>query len=415
VIDLSLDEFWAEPPAVREAAFKTLRTTDPFAFFAEPEVSFMPRGPGYYAITRHADIEAMSSQPELFCSGNGAVSILDMPAELVEFYGSLISMDDPRHARIRRIVSLAFTPKMLEQVVASVESLARELILDVRKKAEAGDGTFEFVQEIAAPLPLKVICQMMGIPESDHAVVLEQSNIILSGGDPDVLGTESDDEALGLFLTAGQILSELMGKLAEERKARPTDDLTSALVNADADGETLTGQEIGSFFILLCVAGNETTRNAISQGMLAFDRFPEQRAAWLADPSLTKSAVEEIVRWASPVTWMRRTATQDVEVGGHLFHEGDKVVLFYGSANRDETVFDDPDTFDVTRWPNPHVGFGARGPHFCLGAHLARREIAVAFQTLFELMPDLQVVGEPDRLRSSFVNGIKRMTVRLGG
>ncbi|MCU1603166.1 MAG: cyp [Frankiales bacterium] len=414
-IDLTAEEFWALPPAARYSAFRTLRRSDPFAFFAEPEVPYIEAGPGYFAITRHADIDAISSSPELFCSGKGAVSIPDMPVELVEFYGSMISLDDPRHARIRRIVSLTFTPKMLDQVVDSVSDLARQLLLEARKKAEAGDGTFDFVKEVAAPLPLKVICQMMGIPEADQALVLEQSNIILSGGDPEVLGTDSQDDALGLFLLAGQTLAELMHRLAAERRETPTDDLTSALVNANTDdGDALTDQELGSFFILLCVAGNETTRNAISQGVLAFDQFPEQRQRWIADPALTKSAVEEVVRWATPVTWMRRTATQDVEVGGHTFHEGDKVIMFYGSANRDETVFTDPDTFDVARWPNPHLGFGARGPHFCLGAHLARREIAVAFQSIFELMPDLQVVGEPDRLLSSFVNGIKRMQVRLG-
>jgi cytochrome P450 len=338
-----------------------------------------------------------------------------MPAELVEFYGSMISMDDPRHARIRRIVSLAFTPKMLDQVIDSVSGLARELMLEARKTAEAGDGTFDFVKEVAAPLPLRVICKMMGIPGSDHAMVLEQSNIILSGGDPEVLGSDSQEDALGMFLVAGQMLSELMHRLAAARREHPTDDLTSALVNANADdGDSLTDQEIGSFFILLCVAGNETTRNAISHGVWALHSFPEQRRRWIEDPSLTKTAVEEIVRFATPVTWMRRTATQDVEVNGQQFREGDKVVMFYGSGNRDETVFDDPDSFDVGRSPNPHIGFGARGPHFCLGAHLARREIGVAFQTLFELLPDLEVVGEPDRLRSSFVNGIKRMQVRLG-
>jgi cytochrome P450 len=411
-VDLSDEEFWGRPPAEREAVFAELRRSAPFAFFAEPEVPFLEKGPGYYAVTRHADIEHISSQPELFCSGQGAVSIVDMPQDLQEFYGSLISMDDPRHAKIRRIVSMAFTPRMLEDVVGSVEVLSREIMLAARAKAAAGDGTFDFVKEVATPLPLKVICQMMGIPESDHALVLEQSNIILSGGDPELVGTQ--EEALGLFLTAGQTLSELVAKLAAERQAHPTDDLTSALVNADADGESLTHQEIGSFFILLCVAGNETTRNAISQGVLALDRNPEQKARWMADPGVDKTAVEEVVRWASPVTWMRRTATQDVTIGDRSFSKGDKFVLFYNSANRDESAFADPDAFDVTRSPNPHFGFGARGPHFCLGAHLARREITVAFRMLFELMPDLQVVGEPDRLRSSFVNGIKRMTVRLG-
>jgi cytochrome P450 len=410
-IDLNDEEFWAQPPAHREAVFATLRSQKAFAFFEEPDVPFIEQGPGYYAVTRHADIEHISSNPALFCSGQGAVSILDMPAELVEFYGSLISMDDPRHAKIRRIVSMAFTPRMLEEVVESVETISREVLTAALAKAKAGDGTFDFVKEVAAPLPLTVICKMMGIPESDHATVLEQSNIILSGGDPELIA--SQEESLGMFLTAGQTLSELMTKLAAERQANPTDDLTSALVSADDDGEHLTHQEIASFFILLCVAGNETTRNAISQGVYALDRNPDQKAAWVADQGLNKTAVEEIVRWASPVTWMRRTATEEVTVDGQTFPEGSKFVLYYNSANRDEAVFDRPDAFDLTRWPNPHLGFGARGPHFCLGAHLARREITVAFRAIFELMPTLEVVGEPDRLRSNFVNGIKRMTVRI--
>jgi cytochrome P450 len=243
-------------------------------------------------------------------------------------------------------------------------------------------------------------------------MVLQQSNIILSGGDPEFM--PSPEEALGQVLTAGQLLADLMLKLADERQGNPTDDLTSALVNANVDGEMLTHQELASFFILLVAAGNETTRTAITHGVYQLDRHPDQKKAWMADDDLTKTAVEEIVRYASPVTWMRRTATQPVTIGDHSFDEGAKFVLFYNSGNRDETVFADPDRFDLSRSPNPHVGFGARGPHFCLGANLARREIAVAFRTMFELMPDLQVVGEPDRLWSSFINGIKRMTVRVG-
>jgi cytochrome P450 len=410
-IDLTDEEFWGRPPAEREAVFATLRQQPGFAFFEEPDVPFIEQGPGYYAVTRHADIEYISGNPELFCSGQGAVSILDMPPELVDFYGSLISMDDPRHAKIRRIVSMAFTPKMLDRVIESVESISREVMTAAVEKAAAGDGTFDFVKEVAAPLPLTVICRMMGIPEEDHLMVLEQSNIILSGGDPELI--VSIEEALGQFLTAGQMLSDLMTKLAAERQAHPRDDLTSALVNANDDGVTLTHQEIASFFILLCVAGNETTRNAISQGVYALDRNPLQKAAWVADEGLNKTAVEEIVRWASPVTWMRRTATEDVTIGGLDYPKGSKFVLYYNSANRDGAAFEAPDVFDLSRSPNPHFGFGARGPHFCLGAHLARREITVAFRALFELMPDLAVVGEPDRLRSSFVNGIKRMTVRV--
>jgi methyl-branched lipid omega-hydroxylase len=186
-------------------------------------------------------------------------------------------------------------------------------------------------------------------------------------------------------------------------------------VTTEVDGEKLSHQEIASFFILLLVAGNETTRNAISQGVLALSEHPEQRARWLADPSLDRTAVEEIVRWTSPVTWMRRTATRDGELNGFTFSAGDKFLLFYGAANRDPEVFPDPHVFDLTRDPNPHVGFGAHGPHFCLGAHLARREIAVTFRELLEKLPDLEVTGEPDRLRNSFVNGLKRLPARLTG
>ena len=410
-IDLSDKQFWARPPQERYAAFATLRREQPFAFFAEPEFPYIERGPGYYAVVRHADVDAISSQPALFCSGEGAVSIADLPEELREFYGSLISMDDPRHAKIRRIVSKAFTPKMLERIVESVEDLAREVVSEARAAAEAGDGTFDLVERISAPLPLMIICRMMGIPDEDRALVLEKSNIILSGGDPELIADEND--ALGLFLEAGGALAGLMQGLAEQRQAAPTDDLTSALVSTEVDGERLTFQEIASFFILLCVAGNETTRNAITHGVLALHEFPDQRARWQADPDLSRTAVEEIVRWASPVTWMRRTATQDVELSGRQFRKGDKFLLFYNSANRDEDAFDRPELFDVGREANPHYGFGAPGPHFCLGAHLARREITVAFRTLFELMPDLEVVGDPDRLRSSFVNGIKRLPVRV--
>lgn len=411
-IDLSAETFWSASQEERYAAFAKLRAEAPFAYFTEPEMPGFPPGPGYHAVTRHADVEHISATPDLFCSGKGAVSILDLPMEMQEFYGSMISMDNPRHAKIRRIVSSAFTPKMLDDVVNDVDVLCREILAGARATAEANNGEFDLVSEVAAPLPLRIICRMMGIPESEEKMVLEQSNVILSGGDPDFMTTP--EEGLTLALNAGIALSGLVTNLADERKDSPTDDLVSALVHAEIEGESLTSQEIASFFILLCVAGNETTRTAISHGVYALDRNPEQRAAWMADESLSKTAVEEIVRYASPVTWMRRTATQPVTVGGQDFAEGSKFILFYNSANRDESVFDNGEAFDIRRSPNPHVGFGARGPHFCLGANLARREIAVAFRAMFELMPELQVVGEPDRLRSSFVNGIKRLSVSVG-
>jgi cytochrome P450 len=410
-INLSDEEFWAKGQEERNASFARLRAEAPIAYFEEPELPFFPKGPGYYAVTRHADVEHISATPELFCSGQGATSILDLPMEMQEFYGSMISMDNPRHAKIRRIVSSAFTPKMLEAVIDDVETVSRGILADARKVAEANNGEFDLVHEVAALLPLRIICRMMGIPQSEEAMVLQQTNVILSGGDPDFIATP--EEGMGMVMTAGQLLSDLMMRLGEERRETPTDDLTSALIHAEIDGESLTTQEIASFFILLCVAGSETTRTATSHGVYELDRNPDQRKAWMADDSLTKPAVEEIVRYSSPVIWMRRTATRDVTVGGHDFEEGSKFILYYNSANRDDAVFKDPDTFDISRTPNPHVGFGARGPHFCLGANLARRELAVAFRNIFELMPEMQVVGEPDRLRSSFINGIKRMTVKI--
>jgi cytochrome P450 len=412
-VDLSDRDWWTGPPSVRYATFAALRRERPFAFFAEPELPGIPVGPGYWAVTRYADLEAISSQPALFCSGRGAVSIPDVPADLNEFYGSLISMDDPRHAKIRRIVSKAFTPRVLEQLVDQVRSVVDDVLTRARRTAEAQDGAIDVVADIAAPIPLRVICDMMGVPEEARATVLAQSNVILSGGDPELI--EDENDPVSAFLLAGMELAGLMERLAAERLAHPQSDLTTALVTTEVDGERLSQQEIASFFILLLVAGNETTRNAISQGVLALHEHPDQRARWAADPGLDRTAVEEVVRWTSPVTWMRRTATRDGEVNGHRFRAGDKFLLLYAAANRDPAVFRDPEVLDLARDPNPHVGFGSRGPHFCLGAHLARRELAVTFRALFDRLPDLEITGEPDRLRSSFVNGVKRLPARLTG
>jgi cytochrome P450 len=412
-IDLSDREFWGAPPDQRHAVFDLLRRESPFAFFAEPVIPYIEPGAGYHAVTRYADVEAISCRPALFASGSGAVSIADMPPDLNEFYGSLISMDDPRHAKIRRIVAKAFTPRVLEKLVGNVQAVADDVVARARQKAGGGDGSIDVVADLAAPIPLRVICDMMGIPDDDRAMVLKQSNVILSGGDPELI--EDEEYAVTAFLQAGEALARLMTRLAAERRSRPADDLTTALVTTEVDGERLTSQEIASFFILLLVAGNETTRNAISQGVLALSEHPAERDRWAADPGLTRTAVEEIVRWTSPITWMRRTATQDVELSGRSFPAGSKFLLFYGAANRDPAVFADPHRLDLARDPNPHVGFGSRGPHFCLGAHLARREIGVAFRAFAEQLPDLEVSGEPARLQSSFVNGLKRLPARLTG
>ena len=341
----------------------------------------------------------------LFCSGKGS-NIGDMPEPFLDFFGSMINMDDPRHARLRRIVSRGFTPRHLSDLQENVERRATEIVDRLIEK-----GTCDFVTYVAAALPLAIICDMMGIPESQYEFVFDRTNIILGAGDPEYV---SDiNEVIPALLTAGYELAQLVQELGAERRANPTDDLTSALVNADVDGELLSDEELGPFFVLLVVAGNETTRNAIAHGMHLLTQNPDQKAAWLADvDGLANTAVEEIVRWATPVIHFRRTVTQDgATLGGQEFKEGDKVVLFYNSANRDEALFEDPFTFDVARDPNPHVGFGGPGPHFCLGAHLARREITVMFKELLTRTPDIAAVSEPDRLLSNFIHGIKHLNV----
>ncbi|MHB8438348.1 MAG: cytochrome P450 [Acidimicrobiales bacterium] len=410
--DLSDLEFWARPIQDREAGFRALRSERPIAFYEEPDLTEsaipIPKGPGYFALTRHADIVEVSRHPEIFCSGKSGSTIVDMPEEMLEFFGSMINMDDPRHGRLRRIVSAAFNPRMVRAVEDGIQSVASDIVRTVADK-----GDFDFVTEVAARLPLKVICDMMGIPESDYDRVFHCSNVILSSGDTEYIA-DGEDVVLA-FLNAGMELASMMNELGAYRLEHPTDDLTSALMHANVDGESLSESELASFFILLLVAGNETTRNAISHGLWALTENPDQRKIWSDDfEAHAGTAVEEIVRWASPVIFMRRTVSAPTVLSGHEFAEGDKVILFYNSANRDEAVFENPYRFDVLRHPNPHVGFGAAGPHFCLGAHLARREITVMFRELFEHLPDITATAEPARLKSNFINGIKHLPCAPG-
>jgi cytochrome P450 len=407
-IDLSDTGFWGWPMADREAAFAMLRSLEHPPFYAEPEFIF-ETGPGYYALVRHADVVEASRNPEVFSSAKGATSIADLPVEFNEYFGSMINMDDPRHARLRRIVSRAFTPRMVQRFADDVAGIAAAIAGDL-----LATGPCDFVEHVAARLPLTVICRLMGIPDDSYAMVLRNTNVILSGMDPDLI-SEDMDEAVGQILASGAELAELVTALGQARAEKPGDDLVSALVTANIDGERLTTAELASFFILLVVAGNETTRNALSHALVLLTDFPEQRELLLADVNgRLGGAVEEIVRYASPVMFMRRTVTRDHRMNGHDYHEGDKAVLFYWSANRDESVFTGPARFDITRSPNPHVGFGAPGPHFCLGAHLARREITVMLRELLTRVPDI-TAGEPDRLLSSFINGIKRLPCTFGG
>jgi cytochrome P450 len=407
VDDINLTDwnFWGRPLTERHEAFRALRERPGLAFFEEPDIVVVPQGPGYYALVSHADVVEASRRPADFCSGQGAINIPNMPADMNEYFGSMISMDDPRHAHIRRVVSRAFSPRMIQRFEDQVESVAAQIVAEVK----AG-GTGDFIADVAARLPLKIISDMMGISGEQYQTVLDQTNLILAGNDPDFV-TKDDFEQIAVgLLTAGQTLKDLVEDLGRHRREHPTDDLTSALVNANIDGESLTDQELGSFFILLVVAGNETTRNAIAHGLNLLTHHPDQRALLAEDfEAHIPGAVEEIVRYASPVIWMRRTATRDTTLNEHEIKADDKLILYYWSANRDEAVFTDPERFDITRSPNPHVGFGGPGPHFCLGAHLARREITVMFRELFRQVPAIRADGEPDRLLSNFINGIKHL------
>ena len=397
-IALGAAETWARPD--RDGIFARLRAERPVSFHEEPEFIGFPKGPGFWSLVRYDDVVRASRDSDCFISGRGS-NIGDLPIELLEFFGSMINMDAPRHTKLRKLVNRGFTPRMVAELEENVRAQARRIVREI-----APAGECDFVQEIAASLPLKIICDMMGIPEADNRRMFELSNVILGIGDPEYGST------MDVLMSAAVELSQYAQALGEERMTSPRDDITSVLMQADVDGDRLTTAEFASFFILLVVAGNETTRNAISHGMKALTDFPAERQRWMADfEGVAPTAVEEIVRWATPVIHFRRTATRDVEIGGQTIREGEKVVLWYNSANRDERAFVDPYRFDVTRTPNDHVGFGGGGAHFCLGANLARREIKVMFEELFRTLPAIHVVSEPDLLFSAFIHGIKRMRV----
>jgi methyl-branched lipid omega-hydroxylase len=405
--DLAIDEIKLADPAFwqrtdRDGAFAKLRAERPVSWHEEFEYPGIPKGPGFWAVTRYEDVWTVSRNSETFISGKGS-NIGDLPIELAEFFGSMINMDAPRHTKLRLLVNRGFTPRMVTKVERTIRDKARAIVAAVAERGEC-----DFVNDIAAALPLGIICNMMGIPPADYRRVFELTNIILGVGDPEYATTIEE------LMAAGMELSQYAQELGRQRLDQPRDDITSSLMRAEVDGQHLSMQEFGSFFILLVVAGNETTRNAISHGMKALSDFPDQRAKWRKHfVRVPPAAVEEIIRWATPVMHFRRTATADTVLGGQPIRAGDKVVMWYTSANRDGAVFPDPYRFDVTREPNEHVGFGGGGPHFCLGANLARREIAVMFEELFRHLPDIEITGPPDMLLSAFIHGIKRMPCRF--
>jgi cholest-4-en-3-one 26-monooxygenase len=377
-------------------AFRTLRREAPV--YWQPEKN---GGRGFWCITRYADLMAISKDPLTFSSARGGTNIFEVPEEDLSMLRLLmLNMDPPKHNKFRRLVSTGFTSRMVTQLEPHVREICADLIDKLVERE-----SFDFVTEIAAELPLLVIAELLGVPAEDRHKVFDWSNSLVGFDDPEYKTS----------METGKIASaqmwEYANQLALERKEHPLGDLVSVLMQAEVDGERLTEMEFDSFFLLLAVAGNETTRNLISGGMRALIEHPAERARLLADPSLLPTAIEELLRWVSPLIHFRRTATRDVEMHGVQIKENDKVVIFYPSANRDETKFPDPERFDVTRRPNDHLAFGI-GEHFCLGANLARLEIQLIFEEMLKRLPDLELAGPVRRLRSNFLNGIKAMPVR---
>ncbi len=362
---------------------------------------FEPEQRGFWVVTRYEDVVHVSKNHALFSSERGSAVNADMPEmELALFRQQLIHMDPPRHSKLRNLVNRGFTPRMIGQMEPHVRELAREIVDKL-----AGKSGCDFVTAVAAELPLLVIAELLGVPREDRWKLFTWSNRLIGADDPDY-GSPVDAQL------AVMELFQYGSWLADQRRAEPKDDIVSKLVHADVDGEKLGGLDFNMFFFLLVIAGNETTRNAISGGMQALCEHPAERARLIARPELLETAVDEIVRWVTPVMQFRRTATRDLELGGQKIRENDKVVMYYGSANRDPRAFADPERFDVARDPNPHVGFGI-GVHFCLGASLAKLEMRIMFEELFRRVPDLELCGPVTRLRSNFINGIKSMPVRF--
>jgi cholest-4-en-3-one 26-monooxygenase len=382
------------------AEFAWLRAHDPVFWHAS---GGEPGWPGFWAVTRHSDIAQVSRHPEIYSSARRLCLFGEIPEQHIELQRlMMLNMDPPQHTRQRAFVNRGFTPRMIGRLEEHIAQICRELLDEVQDAGRA-----DFVTEIAAPLPLWVICELVGAPVADRGRIFELSNLLIGSADPEFqVGPGAQRNAAAEVYAYG-------AALAERRRAEPADDIVTRLLQPDDNGEALTSDEFDLFFLLLTVAGNETTRNAAAGGMLALFEHPEQWQRLLEDPGLIPTAAEEIVRWVSPVNMFRRTAMQDTELGGQRIAAGDKVVVFYASANRDEAVFADPDQFDVSRDPNPHAGFGGGGPHFCLGRHLAALELRVLLQALTERMPGIRLAGEPSRLRSNFINGIKHMPVRF--
>jgi cytochrome P450 len=404
VPDISDAGFWAQPPDQRAHAFAELRQVAPVSYQKPSNLGLAPSARGYWAVTRHADVVHVSRNPELYCSGKG-VGLTDIDPELMELNASFLMMDPPRHTKVRKVVSGAFTPR---RVAALEEAITSEANRVVDEFVASGGG--DVVPGLSRRLPLWTISSMLGVPESMQEALYDAAEGQVAAQDPEFAASGKDSVAMAIESSIA--LHGLAAELIAMRREAAGDDILSTLVHSEVDGESLTDQVLGGIFVLFSVAGNDTTRNSTSHGIKLFSDNPEQWQRLRADRSLLDSAVDEIVRCATPVIHFRRTTTTEVELGGARIPSGDAVVMFYESANRDDAVFADPFRFDVARNPNPHVGFGGGGPHFCLGAHLARVQLRALFGRLCDRVDSFDA-GQPDYLVGNFVNGIKRMPVSL--
>lgn len=405
-IDISALDFWAQTAAEREKSFKILRRERPVSWHRPLEGALMPpENDGVWVVTTHELIGYVSKHPELFCSGQG-FQFEEVPEDILDAAGSFLGMDDPRHAKLRKLVSVAFTPKQVAKIREQIKIQARLIVDGLLAKPEG-----DFVEAVSKRLPMWTVYEMMGLEsQSDREEAAHHADGMVSWADEDVAAGREPGEVLNESLVS---LLQMGFEFAESRRAHPKQDLMTNLVQAEVDGERLTDEEIASFFVLLSVAGNDTTRNSISLTMKALQDFPDQRDLLLEDfDGRIGTAIEEFVRFASPVMTFRRTATQDTELGGQQIRAGDWVALIYSSGNRDEQVFTDPDRFDITRDHNPHVGFGGGGPHFCLGNFVARMQLREIFDQLLHRAPTLRL-GEPTFLTGNFVHAVKSMPYTL--
>jgi cholest-4-en-3-one 26-monooxygenase len=359
---------------------------------------------GYWVVSKHRDIRDVSLRTDVFSSATKSIVPRyreDLAQGQIEAgRASMIMMDDPEHSRLRKIVSRAFTPRAVERLRVDLAARARLIAAQA-----AAEGSGDFVRQVASELPLQAIAVLLGVPEEDYSRLFEWSNNMIGSDDPEFSDKDS--------LTAAAELMWYSMQLAARKTEEPGDDIVTALVHADADGQRLSDAEFGMFVVTLAVAGNETSRNSITQGMMAFTENPGQWELFKAQRP--KTAADEIIRWATPITAFQRTASCDTELGAVRIKRGQRVVLFYRSANFDEEVFDDPDTFDILRSPNPHLGFGGTGAHYCIGANLARMTIDLMFNAIADATPELISAGEAQRLRSPFINGIKHWQVEYTG